>query len=341
MTIPEAIVELWESGGEPSDLNPWLNSSSILYDPNTDLDDTSEGVKHYLRVLSKAQVLLSNWKTGRNKPVRFRDFQVSRNVKLTQDNTTYTCTKISDHVIELTGLALNSYLLTDAVESSSCTISQSSLTYPEGIPTPVLTEDTLMAMFIEPMSTTSVRIHFREPMTVHEFTPTVTVKFLFDRFSVETGTVTADSPYLLLPDEFRNILNVTLADSSSVLKRAPDKTQLNNPDLSTGTPTMWYSIGKKIYFDVYFEEPTWFIVEYQRLPARLTSITNNFEIPEHWHEVLIIIGEYIAAKRQQQFDLIAVKYSHIDRLIGSLRLDSEEDHVRAKTGGVYVQREVN
>lgn len=338
MTVPEAIVTLWESAGEPTDLNPWLNSSSILYDPNTDLDDSSEGVRHYLQVLSEAQVMLSNWKTGRNRPIRFRDFQVSRNVKLTQDNTTHVATPYSLYAIDLTGLDPTSYLLTDAVESARISVTQTSTSYPGGVPTPVITTDTLMVMFVEPLTATSVRLHFREPLTVHAGTPTISVEFAFDRFNIETGNVTPDSPYLLLPTGFRNILKITTSDSNAPLQRAKDKSNFNNPDLTTGTPTQWYSIGKRIFFDVYFEEPTWFVVEYQKVPSRLTSINDSFEIPEQWHSVLLIVVEYQTAKRQQQHDLVSVKFSHIDRLIGHLRLDSEEDFIRAKTGRIYVQR---
>ena len=345
MTVPEAIAQLWDTAGEPTDLNPWLDAPGLAYDPNTDLDPASEGVAHYLRILSQAQIILSNWKTRRNKPIRFKDFQVSRNVKLTQDSTTYTCTRFSDYAIDIIALPPTSYLLTDAIESAAATVTLTSTTYPGGIPTVGSTEDTLMVMFVEVLTATSVRLHFREVLSTHVNTPTGSVEFAFDRFNIERGVVIPDSPFLLLPDDYRNILKITPADSASPLGRAASKENLNNPGMTTGTPTTWYSIGKKIYFDVYFDEPTWFVVEYQKLPSNLTVeagvIPVLFEIPEQWHEVLILIGEYQTAKRLQQHDLVAVKFSHVGRLIDTLRLDSEEEHIRSKTGGIKVQMEAN
>ena len=331
MTIGEAIYRLWENAGEPTDLDPWLDTA-VDYDPDTELDPNSQGVRYFLRALSDAQIELANWKTNGRRPIRFRDFQVSRNAKLTLNDTTYDCTRLTDTSIRISNPP--AYLLTDAAESCRCDILHVSLEDGEETET----EDTLMAMYLEPAADGSyVDIYFREEMEEISNYVRMEVTLLFDRFTITRGDRVYDSPYLVMPDAYKMLLKVTDAENSAPLSRAANKEHLYNPDMTTGTPSQWYSIGKKIYFDVYFEEPRWFTIEYMKIPDELTSLDQEFELPVAWHEVLIEMVEYLLAKRGQERELQAIKFSNVNRLISHMRTDRDDDFVRDETGGLKIR----
>jgi hypothetical protein len=80
MNTRDMIIELWELAGEPSDLDPFYEAAPTTTPDQ--LDPASAGVAHYLREISNAQVMLSNWKTSRGRAIRFKKFFNQRNVKV-------------------------------------------------------------------------------------------------------------------------------------------------------------------------------------------------------------------------------------------------------------------
>jgi len=282
--------------------------------------------------LTRAQVQLANWKNRRGRPVRFRNLYVSRNVKLSLDNTKYACDKLTETTIRIS--APPSYMMTGALESARCSIVQTDINGD-------LIEDTLMAMFVAPDPLgTYVDIHFREEITASTSAVVSTeVTFAFDRFKIMRGTPQVDTPYMLLPTSFRNILKVTEATGTSALAKPASKANLYNPLMTTGTPSQWYQLGDIIYFDTYFEEPLWFVVEYQKLPDELRSLTQPFEIPDQWHDVLLLLVEWETSRRAQENDMASRIRTDIDRLIDSLRIDAEEEHLRTDTGGIKLRKD--
>lgn len=357
MTTEEMIIQLWENAGEPTDLDP-LNSAGDAVDATTD------GAVHFIELISQAQKTLSNWKTNNGRPIRFKDFQVQRNVKLMLDEREHDIV-VESNVLSSSSITISktnqddTHFYDNSLESALCEIT---FTYTDTQstedPKPVITvTEERMVMFVENNPSGSeffTALFFREPFDYPTYVDengdtqrydltavgnSAKVKFFFDRFEIKNEGPERDSAYLAMPTSFRNILKVIDGDNGSVLTRATSKTNLFNLNLTTGDPSQFYVLGSKIYFDVYFEEPKWFVIEYQKLPETLTissGVLPSLEIPEHWHDVLIEMVEYNLAKRAQEKDLIAIKFSNINRLIAHLRTDEQEMSLRDDLGGYTI-----
>jgi hypothetical protein len=367
MTSQEMIYQLWENAGEPSDLDPWIDDP-LTWDAETELNPNSRGVRHFIKLMSDAQIMLSNWKTTGNRPIRFKSFQVQRNAKLTLDDRTYAAVVGNNNAyLDITTDPFPAWMADSTVESSKCELTvthyndqveplnQAEIDQAiiDGDPIPaaeyplVATVYEQMVMFPEVTGTT-LRLYFREENDMPSYIDSSTgvktyftlessdVTFYFDRFAIHRTGVARDTAYLAMPTSFRNLLKVTDADNSAPLSRAGNKESLYNPNMNTGTPTQWFVLGDKIYFDVYFEEPRWFNIEYQKLPERLVilnGIIPQLEIPDQWHDVLIEMVEYGLAKRAQENELVAVKFGNINKLISRLRTDEQENNLRDDLGG--------
>ena len=102
MRVIDAIVDLWENAGEPSDLNPWLPAANSYTDePDGNLDWQSKGVRYYLMQLSKAQVAISNWKKHRGHEIRFKKFIVAGNIVIGNGNNEYVFTRVDDYTVSV------------------------------------------------------------------------------------------------------------------------------------------------------------------------------------------------------------------------------------------------
>jgi hypothetical protein len=349
MTTGEMITQVHENAGEPSDLDPWVPTPTYV-DPDADILLSSRGCRHYLKAISDAQILLSNWKTQTGKPIRFRSLQVQRNAKLTLDDQTEDCI-IADgekrlRIVKSTG-TFAAHFQDGSLESSRCDIA---VTYQDDTGEIVTEEYTQMAMFSDfnvgnPDDTAILYFAeaFELPRDEDDNLRTIltsTVKFSFDRFKILRDNPALDSAYLAMPTSFRNILKVTDSESSSPLKRAYNKEALYNPTMTTGTPSEYYVLGDTIYFDVYFEEPRWFVVEYQKIPDRLQIVNSSLpplELPEEWHDVLVAVVDYNQAVRNQENDLAQKKASYVDWLIRHMRTDAQEDALRDDLGNYQIE----
>lgn len=347
MTIGEMISQIHENAGEPSDLDPWV-ASPTLYG-NADISLTSRGAHEYVKRISDAQITLANWKTNNNRPIRFHALQVQRNVKLTLDDQDEACTLSdgNDYITITQPIGtLGPHFFDGTLESSSVEVTTTHVG--DDLQT-VTTVYNQMAMFVEHIQNATddvVTIYFKETIDLPRDSsdvlyPLVTTvaKFYFDRFKIARTGAIRDSAYMAMPTSFRNILKVTDADSASPLTLVHDKTALYNPELNQGTPSEYYVLGDVIYFDVYFEEPRWFVMEYQKLPdeIRITTSLPSLELPTEWHDVLIEVVGYNMAIRAQENELIAIKFSNINRLIARLRTDAQEQALREDMGNYQIE----
>lgn len=162
----------------------------------------------------------------------------------------------------------------------------------------------------------------------------------WDRFSVvRTNSPDMNGSAIELPAKCRNILKITNMNDGSDLNRVESKENLFNPYQNFGTPSDWYTLGDVVYFDQFVSTPIWHTFEYQRLPFDMVSLDQDFDIPEEWHEVLLVIVEWRGMKRMQDKQRANELLAEINRWIDTLRTDMEEDWLREHTSGFYIRKE--
>lgn len=344
MDIRNMIVDLWELAGEPSDLDPWANGV-VNYDPLVDLDATSAGVQYYLRQISLAQIMLANWRTRRGRPIRFNKFLTQTNIKVgrTATDYLYTITYIDAYTLRLTSSASS---LSETVLTDSKLLVNGYYTR-DGEDITTVTE-ILVARAVHDAGNGWYTLSLRDEVTNIAYTDDGT-DYLFDsmdcevyldRFQVErTSSPAFEGTRVELPNKFRNIIKITNMDDGTPLRRVESKESLFNPYMTFGIPGEWYSLGEMLYFDQYVEEGIWHTIEYQRLPNDMTALTDMLDIPEEWHEVLILINEWKVSKRMQDKQRANELLAEINRWIETLRTDMEEEWLREQTQGFYIRKE--
>ena len=337
MDVRNMIVDLWELAGEPSDLDPWMIGVEE-YDPATELDPASQGVTFYLRQLSLAQVALANWRTRRGRPIRFKKFLVQENVKIGRDVSKYRyeISYIDEYTIRLS--TPDATLNEDNLKNTKMILNWGNSlgeTY---------SEEKMSVMAVYNEAGDWYTITFREELEVDssKVWDDSTVDIYWDRFKV----VRSSAPLVLgnevqVPNKFRNIVKVINMDDGTPLTRAASKENLFNPYMNFGTPGQWYDLGDVLYFDQYVESPIWHIIEYQRLPNDVTSLDDVLDIPEEWHEILMLIVEWRTMKRMQDKQRANELMVEINRWIDTLRTDLEEDWLRDTTSGFQLKKEAN
>lgn len=349
MDVRDAIVDLWELAGEPSDLDPWA-AGVVDYDPLTELDPDSAGVKYYLRQLSLAQIALSNWKTRKGRPIRFKKFLTQTNIKLGRNGADfpYGVTYIDDYTLRITAPHAG---LTEENLSDSSMILNGTYTNVDG--TFTVAQQAMVARAVYDGVNDWFTVSLRDQVSNVAYTNDAGTEFSYDSFECEIywdrmRVVRTSAPLMLgieieLPAKFRNIIKITNMDDGSDLNRVESKENLFNPYQSFGTPVSWYTLGDVVYFDQFINETIWHTFEYQRLPYDMTYTVAggwpDFDIPEEWHEVLMLIVEWRGMKRMQDKQRANELYAEIIRWIDTLRTDMEEDWLREQTSGFYIRKE--
>ncbi len=331
MDTTDFILRCWEYAGEPSDLDPLLTTGTNTPD---NLDSSSDGVAHYLRIINTAQLVLFNWRTSAGRPIRFKKFFVNQNVKLgiSESSRIVTAvTKQDDQTFQLASMP--SWATEETLENAMLR-----LTYTND--SDETEEYDYMVMYAFENTSGTVNVYLKEDIddTTLSGTTSFSVEFFFNHFMIDT-TADMDGFHAPLRSTARNILKVTELENGAVLSRPGFKENLIDPYLRTGVPKEYYTLGDHLYFDSYIEDPTWFNVEYQRLPADLETMVDDIDIPDEWHHVLLLICSWLETKRLKDLEEDMALKSQINQLINQMRTDIEEDFIRQKTGGMFVQKE--
>ena len=331
MLTSEMIIDLWQLAGEPSDFDPFM--ANVNTQQVGDIDPDSDGVAHYLRQLSTAQQLLANWRSGRGRPIRFDKFLTRRNTKVGLTTKTHTAVRTigDDYVLSITNNP--DYLVADYMEGAKASLLY---TYALG----EIFEEEIEVVYAE-QNGLNLDLIFRDALTDPVITyTTLTVTLNFNRFDIlRNNTRQVEAAYLALPTNFRNILKVISMKDGVEIYPAASKEALDDYAQTLGDPTKYYVLGDRMYLDAYVEDPYWLTIEYQRLPNAITSVDQVSDIPEQWHEVLILFVEWHSAKLMHENEKSQMILAEINRFIGQLRTDQEENWHRQETGGIGIQKE--
>ena len=345
MTTREMIYDAWVLAGEPSDNDPIL--AGATYSGPDVIDGTSVGALHYLREISQAQRVLANWKTSRNRPIRFKKFLTQRNVKVGFDYT-YDITYVTPTILRVptyTSLPTGAIQLTeDMLETAriDVIITGTVEELVDGVLTTVTKSLTNEYMCMQSLDIGGdiLELYLRDEIVDAGYASQVyTMNVRLDRFKVEEALGVGDGSTIVLPPTVRNVTRISTASDGGNVGIVGSKEDLYNLSMRTGTPSEYYILGGKVYFDVYIDDPLWLIVEFQRLPHTLTDVEDVLDIPPEWHAVVLSIMEWREAERVMDTEKGMVKRSQITSLINTLRTDEEEEWIRNDTGGFFSQTE--
>jgi hypothetical protein len=89
---------------------------------------------------------------------------------------------------------------------------------------------------------------------------------------------------------------------------------------TTGNPTKWYRYGNKIYYNINIDENIWYRLEYYRMPANMTDNTDEPEIPSLFHWAMVLWGRWWGLARNSESSRAY-----------SAKLDWEEEMKRTKS----------
>jgi len=342
MRVIDALVDLWESAGEPSDLDPWLAAADSYVDvPDGNLDVNSKGVRYYLRQLSRAQTAISNWRKSRGHEVRFKRFIGTGNIKCGLANNEFRFYRYGAYGISVPVTRMPADLPTgdyDIFENAAIKLINKTYTAISGEYDATIAGGSLLLTFYEPITWPVDAAG--NPL------PYVDGPIYQNWFKIQTNGVTySDGFYCTVPQNLVEVLKVYDGPSSKRLLRPKNKDSLYVQPATVGTPEQWYIIGDRIYFNTYLEKNRYYKIEYYRMPNALEANTGaaliglQFEVPAYFHEALTIWVEWQQARRAQEWDkAYAVKKDLMD-IIERTSTENSLDLMRDETYGFYVQWE--
>lgn len=338
LALREAIADLWDLTGELSDLDPWGATTSDNPDPETDLDGNSYGVRYFLRRLSDAQYKLANWKTNRRRPLRFKSLNAVTNIKLGLTSQGYAAQQTASSgtlraTIPVVGMAPEDF------EGAKIDVTVRSL----NTETNTISEDLVsyMVVFAQVIDNTWVDLTFREDIDYGTgILLDISVEYHFNKFRIATrDTSVPDGFNLAFPQGIKTLLKITDLDDGTELSKAYRKDDLVDSGLTTGKPKQWYIMGSYVYFDTYVEDAYWLRFEYVRHPETMTTIDDEFDLPEEWVDILVFIAKFYIDQSRMENAKSQVTKSDIDYWISRRRAEIEDDFLRDDLEGFFPRKE--
>jgi len=99
---------------------------------------------------------------------------------------------------------------------------------------------------------------------------------------------------------FLEILRIEDIENQKVIEKATNMESFINIGTSTGDPTKWYRFGNKLIFNYHLDEEKWYKMEYYRTPAEMSTATDEPEIPEIYHWAMVLWGIWWGYKRAME-----------------------------------------
>lgn len=102
--------------------------------------------------------------------------------------------------------------------------------------------------------------------------------------------------------EIEAVQRITQIDNGRQLHRALSTDYYPIMIGKIGEPTAYYSLSSSLIFDIAPKEPTWYQLEYYAMPSPMLSQGDQPEIPEPFHEAIILYATWIGLRRYQEWN---------------------------------------
>jgi hypothetical protein len=71
--------------------------------------------------------------------------------------------------------------------------------------------------------------------------------------------------------------------------------------IETGTPSEYYRRENDIVFDVAVSDERWYSIEYVKMPAAMSTLSESPRIPEVFHDAIVLYAHYLGLRRGQEW----------------------------------------
>lgn len=283
MTLQEMIREVWEMISEPSDLDPYIGGN---------IDLASTGAQRIRDAINNAQRVVASWKFPAGPRLRFRELEDKINFTSEVLTGTLDAGSVSPYTtVTFTGTTAASGYYDDWV----LTVGGSSVR----VTSSILTAPTTQTLYLAPGFT---------------FDPSSTA-FTLARQSYRL-TVAGDEgiAYANSLLEIGQLFDITESSELDI-----EDTKLKPVETVTGTPGTFIKISKGFTFDVAPDAEHSYQLFVTRYPLDLTALTDECELPEAFHEAVILRAIWWGYRRyQENADAYSVKRD-LDDLLARLR----------------------
>ncbi len=308
MTVEDLVVETFEALGEPSDLPVYTTGTTTV-----SLLET--GTIKILKWINRAYKRILNWKFPNGSQVRFP----------AQSGEMFFSTKV------LTGTA-------SAGTASTITLAGT-----------IATDDNYNGWLVHITSGTGsgqkrLIVDYTSGLVAtvdHDWdtTPDATSVFaLYKRrywFRGASAVDLAENIPLSPVSEIAAVLKVSCPEDASDLPRgARIETYMANT-LESGDPSSYLDLGDSIFFDIFPDTTRWYRLEYSKIVSSLAALADEPNLPESFHEPLLLFTQWIGLRRSQEWGGAYSTKRDIEDLMASLKTSLEQSFEREDIGALY------
>lgn len=296
MTLGEAIVEVYESTDEQSDVD--IGSKTAV-------DVSKSGSIKIMAYLKQAQDAISTWRRQDGRRLRFRSlvdedllrYSVVENIII---NSGGTFPSYSARIVAAPG---GGTIVASSLAGLSMFFADLSLVYP------VVNNTSSVATLAKEVSAAEgALIVGEEPV-----------------FSGQKWIPTLPNSKRLI-----QVVGVFDIDDEVQLERTSERDRFSSGMLKAGRPTKYIPIKGGVLFDICPEESIYYRVMYQRYPTMPTTIGQSFELPDQFHDPICEYAKYAMNMRIGKSENAMLALNRCNSIIMSLRLenDIEEDMIQ-------------
>jgi len=276
MTVEEMLIELHSQLGKPSDLDPYAADGETV-------DIGSEGAVRLLQWLNRAYRRILTWRFKNGRIIRFRCTEREvyfAGVSLTGTAAAGAAQTITfDAVAEAVADFYNGW----AIEITGGTGSGQKRLIVDYSAARVATVATAWDTTPDATSTYCVT------KNVYNF--------------VDAGAADAAVNIPLSPtEELIAVMQITDLEDNSVLTRADRTAQFTSIETTIGSsPSVFADVTGGLIFDTTVPDGRYYRIRYFGMPATLTALTDEPEIPQAFQEAVLLWAVWWGLRRQQEF----------------------------------------
>jgi len=261
MTVQEMVLQVYELLGEPSDLDPYDSSGSF--------DVSSDGASKILGWLNRGYRRILFWKFPSGRLIRFRSLKAIKYFKSATVSGTAANGGNSSITLASTEDNTADQYVGWVVEITDGTGSGQKRLIVEYSTSRVATVD--VDWDTNPDSSSEYKLYKR-----------------FWKY-LDPGTSFSDEHIDLNP-----VSDIVAAQRVVDLKYNTELVPAGRTDhyetysTVSGDPSVWFEEGDRLWFDTNVDEERWFQLDYTRMPSNLTGASDTPEIPEIFHEGIVL-----------------------------------------------------
>jgi hypothetical protein len=309
MTTEEMIVEVFEALGEPSDLFPYTSGTVVV-------DMTTVGAIKILKWLNRGYKRILNWKFPNGHQVRFP--------------------------VQQGEIFFSTVVKSGTVASATPT----EVTLDGGV---MANDDQYNGWIVEILAGTGqgqvkVIVDFTAARvatladawdTVPDGTSTYALYKRSYSFRGAAAVDVSENIPLNPIDQIASVLKITDVEGVMDLAVGGGIEGFSSGLLSHGTPSSYILLGNRIVFDVAADEVIWYRMEYSKVPEELALALDEPELPETFHEALILYAQWIGLRRSQEWGGAYSTKKDIEDLMQTLKTSIEMSYERMDIGASY------